>query len=59
MYLTEFWFIGSLEGVSPSAPYGALAAAAALRVAVLVAVVVLAVRDHVPDWMRPSNLPAE
>jgi len=57
VYLTEFWYLGWRAGYSPSAPYGALAVAAALRAVVLVAVVVLAVRDRVPDWLGPAVAP--
>jgi len=54
VYLTEFWYLGRLDGYSPSAPYSALAVAAVLRAAVLVSVVVLAVRDPAPDWVEPA-----
>lgn len=57
VYLTEFWYLGWRDGYSPSAPYGALAVAAALRAAVLVAIVVLAVRDRAPDWVEPAIVP--
>jgi hypothetical protein len=56
VYLTEFWYLSWRAGYSPSAPYGALAVAAALRAAVLVAVVVLAVRDRAPDWVEPPAI---
>lgn len=55
VYLTEFWYLGWRDGLSPSAPYGALAVAAVLRAAVLVAIVVNGVRDRTPDWLGPTS----
>jgi hypothetical protein len=54
VYWLEFWWLARLAEFTPSAPYEALAAAAALRAIVLVAIIVLAVRDQLPVWMTPA-----
>jgi hypothetical protein len=59
VYLTEFWYLGWRAGYSPSAPYGALAVAAAVRAVMLVAIVVLAVRDRSPDWVAAPTARAD
>lgn len=55
VYWAEFWYLGWRLGVSPSLPYPALAGAAVLRGVVLLAVIVLAVRDQPPGWLIPSS----
>lgn len=57
VYWAEFWYLGWRLGVSPSAPYPVLATAAGVRAAVLVCVIVLAVRDRAPAWLSPSGPP--
>lgn len=52
VYWAEFWYLGWRLGVSPSAPYPVLVGAALLRAIVLLAIVVLVVRDHPPVWLR-------
>ena len=55
VYWTEFWWLARLQGNTPSAPFEALAAAAALRAVVLVGIMVLAVRDRPPAWLAVSE----
>lgn len=54
VYWTEFWYLGWRQGLSPAAPYPALALAAVARAAVLCAIVWLAVRDRAPRWIEPG-----
>lgn len=50
VYWTEFWYLARRAGFVPSAPYELLAAAAGVRALVLMAVIVLSIRDPAPDW---------
>jgi uncharacterized membrane protein len=59
VYWAEFWYLGWRLGVSPSAPYPALAGAAGIRALVLLCVIVLVVRDDAPAWLRSSSDGAE
>jgi uncharacterized membrane protein len=55
VYWTEFWWLARLQGVTPSASYEALAAAAALRALVLLGIIVLVARDRPPAWLVASE----
>lgn len=51
VYWTEFWYLARRAGFTPSGSYEMLAAASALRAVVLMAVIVLSVRDPAPAWI--------
>lgn len=57
VYWTEFWYLGWRSGLSPAAPYPALGTAAVVRAAILLCIIVLAVRDHAPRWIAGSAAP--
>ncbi|HSK98601.1 MAG TPA: glycosyltransferase 87 family protein [Euzebyales bacterium] len=55
VYWLEFWWLARRAAFTPSASYEALAVAAGLRAAVLIGIIVLAVRDGPPTWLAPKS----
>ncbi len=51
-YFGEFWYIGGMEGASPSASFADLACAALIRGAAMLWLILDAVRRDPPDWIR-------
>jgi uncharacterized membrane protein len=54
VYWLEFWWLARLQDWTPSASYGSLAVAAGIRAAVLIGIIVLAVRNGPPAWLAPA-----
>ncbi len=55
-YVAEFWWFAGMEGHRPAATQGDIALAAAVRAAAMLWIIVAAIRQPAPLWMRDRGI---